>query len=376
LVTRNDGFRDEVGAFDHARKNGVSTPPKEFSGQQVKPSWVIRRIPSGTVFDWRPIARPAAGDVLLCEIVKPSLHPRLELRTGARSVLYEGDLVVGAVGSRYATSLLEGIDEIRGDRADLLSASGVFGTALDRVDKKPAPTSLRVIAQAFRGESPLSLRSFGLEGPPSRADLEPSWVLVVGSAMDSGKTTACTTLIHALSRAGLRSGAAKLTGTASARDLCAFRDAGANPVLDFLDCGWESTAGCSPSELKRIARSVAGELGGAALDVAVVEVADGIIQPETRALLADLRAQLSDPTVIFTARESLAAVAGVERLAALGYDVRAVSGVVTSSPLAAREVELDAGVPCIRTSELGRRAIELGWFTGERSDHRAVAVTA
>jgi hypothetical protein len=375
-MKRDDGLRGEVAEFDHARSDGSTTLLGEFSAHRLKSSWVVRRIPPGTAFEWRPIARPAAGDVLLCEIVKPSLHPRLELRTGARSVLYEGDLVVGAVGSRYATSLLEGAAEIRGTRADLLSASGVVGSSLDRVDKKPAPTSLRVIAQAFRGERPLNLRSFGLEGPPLRAGHEPRWVLVLGSAMDSGKTTACTTLIHALSRAGLRTGAAKLTGTASARDLGAYRDAGADLAVDFLDCGWESTAGCSSSELKRIARSLAGELRCAAVDVAVIEVADGIIQAETRALLADLRAQLSNPTVVFTARESLSAVAGVERLTALGYDVRAVSGVVTGSPLAVREVELEAGVACIRTSELGRRAIELGWFADERSELRAVAASA
>jgi molybdopterin-guanine dinucleotide biosynthesis protein len=194
--------------------------------------------------------------------------------------------------------------------------------------------------------------------------------------MDSGKTTACTALIHALSRAGLRVGAAKLTGTASARDLSSYRDAGAEPVVDFLDCGWESTAGCSAPELKQISRTLAAELRSAAVDVAVVEVADGITQPETRALLDDLQRSLTDPSVIFTARESLAATAGAERLTALGYRVRAISGVVTSSPLAVREVELEAKLPCVRTCELGRHAIELGWFTGVPAAPRELAATA
>jgi hypothetical protein len=365
-----------AGVDHYSQRNGSANGTEDGVPRRVKPGWVTRRIPAGWEVQWRPVTAPKAGDVLLCEIAKVSLHSRLETRTGERSGLYEGDLVVCAVGARYATSMLEGAAEIHGDLADLLSASGVCGSVLERSEKRPLATSLRVIAQAFDSGEPLNLRSFGLEGAPSRAGREPLWALVLGSAMDSGKTTACTALIHAFSRAGLRVGAVKLTGTASARDLGAYRDAGAAPVLDFLDCGWESTAGCSTLELERIVCALVAELRGAQLDLAVVEVADGITQPETRALLEDLRRRFNDPTVIFTARESLAAVAGVERLRRMGYGVRAVSGVVTNSPLGVREVELEAGVPCVRTRDLGRRALELGWFSGEPAGRRAVAATA
>jgi hypothetical protein len=373
-----DGSRSSgLARFDHySHRNGSAGESENGVSRRVKPGWVTRRIPAGYEVQWRPVAGPKAGDVLLCEIVKVSLHSRLETRTGQRSGLYEGDLVICAVGARYATSMLEGVAEIHGDLGDLLSASGVCGSVLERSEKRLPATSLRVIAQAFDSGRPLNLRSFGLEGAPSRVVREPLWALVLGSAMDSGKTTACTALIHALSQAGLRVGAVKLTGTASARDWGAYRDAGAEPVLDFLDCGWESTTGCSTLELERIARALAAELRGAALDVAVVEVADGITQPETRALLEDLRRRLNDPTVIFTAGESLAAVAGVERLRRMGYGVRAVSGVVTNSPLRVREVELEAGLPCVRTRDLGRRALEFGWFSGEPAGPRAVTATA
>jgi hypothetical protein len=377
-MQRTDGSGSSgLAGLDHYwRRNGSAGGSEDGVSKRVKMGWVTRRIPAGYEVQWRPVRGPEAGNVLLCEIVNVSLHSRLETRTGERSGLHEGDLVACAVGARYATSMLEGVAEIHGDRADLLSASGVCGSVLERSEKRQPATSLRVIAQAFDGDRPLNLRSFGLDGPPPRVVREPFWALVLGSAMDTGKTTACTAMIHAFSQAGMRVGAVKLTGTASARDLGAFRDAGAEPALDFLDCGWESTAGCSTLELERIARALAAELRGAALDVAVVEVADGITQPETRALLEDLRRRLNDPTVIFTAGESLAAAAGVERLRRMGYGVRAVSGVVTNSPLSAREVEVEAGLPCIRTRDLGRRALELGWFNGEATRRRAVAATA
>ena len=64
-------------------------------------------------------------------------------------------------------------------------------------------------------------------------------------------------------------------------------------------------------------------------------------------------------SVVLTARESLAAVAGVERLQRMGFDVAAVSGIVTNSPLSRREVELGCGVQCVPTSRLGRELTSL-----------------
>jgi hypothetical protein len=336
-----------------------------------KASWVTRRLPVDFRFEWAEARVPTVGDLLLCEILQPSLHGRLETRSGERSRLYPGDHVVCAVGARYATSLLEGAAEIDGEFADLLSASGLCGRVLERTAKTPRATSLRVLGQAFDGGRPVNLRSFGLPAPPL-ALAEPVWVLVVGSAMDSGKTTACTTLINGFARSGLRVGAAKLTGTASLRDLHAFRDAGAEPALDFLDCGWPSTCGCSPTELHEIAATLCGELARSAVDVAVLEIADGLLQSETNTLLAHLHDLTGTRVVILTARESLAAVAGVDLLTAQGYAVAAVSGVVTSSPLAAREVELATGIACIATSELDASARALIGLDEEAGRPQAV----
>jgi hypothetical protein len=325
-----------------------------------KTSWVTRRIPADRRLEWGEVDSPSVGDVLLCEVLQPSLHTRLETSTGGRSHLYPGDYVLCSVGARYATSLLEGAADIDGEFADLLSASGVCGRVLQRSSRTQRATSLRVLAQAYRRGRPVNLRSFRLAARrPPRTD--PAWVVVVGSAMDSGKTTACASLINGFARSGLTVGAAKLTGTASLRDLHAFKDAGATPALDFLDCGWPSTAGCTIDELQAIASRLCSELRSEGVDVAVLEIADGILQSETSALLGKLCDQLNAPAVVLTARESLAAVAGVELLTARGLAPSAVSGVVTSSPLAIREVKeaVGIGIPCIPTSELGAHARSL-----------------
>ncbi|HET9730283.1 MAG TPA: DUF1611 domain-containing protein [Acidimicrobiia bacterium] len=330
----------------------------ELSNVEVKSTWVTRRCDIDAV-EWRALAQPRVGDLLLCEVTNIGLHGRVETTTGARRKLYEGDRIVCALASRYATSLLEAVAEIEGDEIDMVTASGLCGRVVQRSKRASAPTRLRPLGQAFINGAPLNLRMCALgapqdDGAPLGPDLQ--CVVVVGSAMDSGKTTACTSLINGLAAAARRVGAVKLTGSASARDLGSFRDAGAMPFLDFLDFGWGSTAGCTDTELHAIVDGAAAHLRAARVEWGVFEIADGLLQAETRSLLGSLAALLpGDLRIVLTARESLAAVAGVQLLQAMGLTVVAISGLITNSPLACREAELECGVACVPTSELGRR---------------------
>ena len=320
----------------------------------TKPTWVTRRVPSDLTVAWVALRDPQVGDLLLCEVVRIGLHGRVETVSGGRSKLYAGDRIICALAHRYATSLLEAVAQVGVDGVDMISASGLCGRVIGRAHKATKPTMLRPLAQAMIDGRPLNLRSYTFGAPPAVTG-EPNWVVVVGSAMDSGKTTACASLIHGLVAAGCRVGAAKVTGTASARDFNSFRDAGATPVLDFLDAGWPSTAACTMGELVDILDGVVGHLRGAGIDWAIIEIADGVLQTETSLLLECMGDHLGSATFILTAQESLAAVAGVERLTREGHVVGAVSGLITNNPLSCREVELACAVPCVPTSQLGRR---------------------
>jgi hypothetical protein len=294
----------------------------------------------------------------------------VETSDGRRAKLYPGDRLACAVGNRYATSLLEGVADVSGEIVHLLSASGICGQVVASNDKTSRATTLRVLGQAMDRGRPMNLRSFALEpAPPSPT--APLWVVVVGSGMDTGKTTAAASLIHGLRASGQLVAAAKITGTASARDVGAFRDAGADPVVDFSDLGWPSTAGCDGATLRDIVIGVTVHLQRA--DVAVLEVADGLLQPETNLLIRELEGWIGPAQLILTASESMAAVAGAHLLAQLGRDVLAISGVVTNSPLACRELE-QAGVgPCIATSALGR---ELAPLIGRLATTRSHPIAA
>ena len=325
-----------------------------FGGDGVKSTWVTRRIPTDLPVTWGRLQAPRVGDLVLCEVLSIGIHGRAETVTGGRAKLYPGDQIVCAVGNRYATSLLEALADVGEDHVDLISASGLCGRVINRSKKATIPTSLRPVGQAFLGGLRVNLSSFVVAEPSSFLS-EPQWIVVVGSAMDSGKTTACAAVIHGLVAAGNRVGAVKLTGTASARDFGSFRDAGASPVLDFLDVGWPSTVGCTSSELIAILTGTAKQLRAEGVDWGVIEIADGVLQSETTLLLEALATNLGPFALVVTTRESLAAVAAVDLLAGMGLEVAAISGLITNSPLACREVELARAVHCVPTFELGRR---------------------
>jgi hypothetical protein len=90
------------------------------------------------------------------------------------------------------------------------------------------------------------------------------------------------------------------------------------------------------------------------VDWGVLEIADGLLQCDTRYVLTTLLSQLGPGVrLVLTVRESLSAVAGVELLHECALDVVAVSGLITNSPLLCREVELATPVPCVPTPQLG-----------------------
>lgn len=318
----------------------------------TKSTWATRHVPAEFLSKWGRLECPGLGAVLACEVLTPSLHGRIETHDGSRAKLYPGDRIACVVGNRYATSMLEGIGSVTGEFIHLLSASGLCGEVINRADKAAKPTTLRVLAQAFSESGPVNVGSFGL-GPVDRTGRDPLWIVVVGSAMDSGKTTACASLIHGLRAAGNRVGALKLTGTTSSRDVGSFRDAGADPVFDFSDVGFASTASCTRSELHGIVTSLTAHVAAADVDVAVLEIADGLLQAETDLILRELCDWIGPVHVVLAVRESLAAVAGASILAARGHDLLAVTGLVTSSPLACREIALAGVGPCVPTSVLG-----------------------
>lgn len=321
--------------------------------RHVKRTYATHIVPDEACVGYvAPSGAPSIGDLLLAEVISVGKHTAIETTSGLNLNIFPGDLIIGAFGNRYATDQYEGyVPALWPDRCDLLSIGGVCGEVCSAHSSMGAPTRLRVSgALCDVSGAPLNLRSFAAPAP--RALHVGQVILVVGTSMNSGKTTTVGTLARALSRAGMRVAAAKVTGTVAGKDGRFFRSCGADPVFDFTYCGVPSTYMLDQRDLLAICDDLFARLAAAAPDYSIIEIADGIFQRETRMLLASDAFRARVDHVFFSAGDSLGAECGVRRLRADGWPIRAVTGLVTASPLAIREVEEAAGIPCLSIDHL------------------------
>jgi Molybdopterin guanine dinucleotide synthesis protein B len=336
----------------------------------AKWAFTTRHVERGDVASMLPAASAVrAGQLVLARVERLGQHDGLQLACGRRAELYVGDHVVVCLGNRYAPDQFEGLAEVGEQGAcELLAGGGVAGTVRHRHGRMKPATALRVVACLGDVKSrPIDIGRYSL-ALPSAATLRTPQVpvlLVVGSSMNAGKTTACASLIHGLSRAGLRVGAVKVTGTGSFGDVQSYADAGAAEVLDFTDAGYASTYREDVADIENAARRLIAELERRLCDVVVVEVADGLFQRETAQLMASSVWRASLSGVLFAAADAMGAVAGVQRLRAQGWPVLAFSGLVTASPLAAAEAEamlVSSGhaIPRLARDDLRNPAIARG----------------
>jgi hypothetical protein len=298
---------------------------------------------------------PRLGDLVVARVVSVGAHDHLENVHGRRVRLYPGDVVVGALGNRYATDFYEGYLP-SGSVAHLLTAGGVVGVVASAHVRRGEPTQLEVLG-SLAGVSGVgvSLDDFALPIPAPAAvsrggGAELGTFVVVGSSMNAGKTTTAAALIRGWARAGLRVGAGKVTGSGSGKDRWMYEDAGAGEIVDFLDFGMASTFGYPLTRLAQTMVGIRDTLVARGASVVVLEIADGLLQAETRGL-AERLAGFADGAVLAVA-DGLSAVAGAQIMAEVGVPARVISGLVTASPLAAREAAAATGLAVLSPAEL------------------------
>jgi hypothetical protein len=185
--------------------------------------------------------------------------------------------------------------------------------------------------------------------------------------MDSGKTYTASCLVTGLHRGGRRVAAIKLTGTAAGRDTWSLLDAGANPALDFIDGGWPSTYLCTQGELLDLYGLLLGNAAAHGADWVVVEIADGLFQQETAALLRSPAFVETVAAWLFAATDALGAEAGVRTLRGWDIEPLALSGRMSMSPLAMREAAAATGVGCVTA-----RALQQGILNERFPERRAM----
>ena len=302
--------------------------------------------------------RPEAGDLVLARVEEIGQHSGLHAVTGRRSTLFAGDEIIVAYGNRYAPDQFEAVVPDDLGPCQLAAGGGVAARVTHSHAKMRRATQLKPLGLLADADGRVvNLRRYALplaERPVER----PVTIAVVGTSMNSGKTTTAAHLVRGLRAAGLVVSAAKVTGTGAGGDPWLMRDAGATDVLDFTDAGYVSTYKLPIDELCGCIDRILDHLGSRGTQVAVIEIADGLFQKETAALLSMPRATEYFDLLMFAAQDAMGAAAGVDWLEQRGLNVAAVTGLVTASPLAAREAARAVSLPILKLTDLsnGRSA--------------------
>ena len=296
---------------------------------------------------------PRRGDLVLARVDRLGQHTGVQRIDGRRAKIYRDDEIVVAYGARYAPNQFESVLPQDLGPCHLVAAGGMASLAVSkhrRIRRATEITPVGVLADAS-GRA-LNLHDFSLPASSAIPAAAIPALAFVGTSMDAGKTTAAADTIRGLHRAGLRVGAAKITGTGACGDFYFYVDAGADVVVDFSDFGYGSTCGADADELTALLKNIVGYLQRQHVDVMVLEVADGLLQRETDMLLRSPAYAEFVSSTVFCAPDALGAAGGVDWLEHQGLHVSAVAGSMTAAPLSAREANMITRLPVLTRADL------------------------
>lgn len=266
----------------------------------------------------------ATGDFVVGRVVgeRNRLY-ECETKTGRMAELVRGDLLIGALGKRSAT--LEGVGDWRATGDDLeldaLTSAGLFGRVTSISPMLPDLMRLEYLGHVFRRDAKLNMMDFVIPAAPRTLNIPV--VLLIGTSMSSGKTTAGQVIIRAFKYLGIDVVAAKLSGAARYRDILKFRDAGARRVIDFVDAGLPSTV-CSEERFRRALELLLSKIAGWDAEVLVVEAGASPLEPYNGATVVEYLRDLARFTVLCASDPY--AVLGVQNAYGSGLRADIVAG--------------------------------------------------
>jgi hypothetical protein len=225
---------------------------------------------------------PAPGAVLAAQVLEDkAVYNTLELPSGRLSTLKKGDTIAVALGARMALKGFAGRVPTAlkaGDVIHLLNLGGVAGECTSaNLHEVGEPLRIRVLGALARGGRALNIAQAKVFDPAQTLESAAPLIVITGTSMDSGKTTAAAALAKTLARIGMRLAGAKLTGVGAWRDLARMGDYGVGAVASFMDCGIASTACLDAGEVRAAARGALNHLAGQGPDAIIVEFGDGLL---------------------------------------------------------------------------------------------------
>jgi len=307
--------------------------------KKAKRAFTTRRVP---LRDMKTLIsgdiKPITGNVVLATVFELGKHRKIESIHGRRAIMMPGDEILVCYGNRYAPDQFEAIIGEDLGLCDLVAGGGIASHELNRHDRMIPATQIMPIGLVGNAKGvPLDVKNYRISFKTT--NIKTKVILVVGTAMNSGKTFTAASVIHGLKESGFKVAGIKATGTGSGGDLWKMKDMGADVVLDFTDAGFTSTYKIPDEEIEAGVLALIHHASSVyKCDFAVVEIADGLQHIETATLLRSEKLKSVVFKAIFAAYDSLGARAGYYEMTELGYSIATISGQITRSPLAMREV--------------------------------------
>ena len=230
-----------------------------------------------------PRSQWQAGHYIVSKVTKADSPYLLELANGRMIPVSTGDRVVGALGVRAATLEATGDwKEVGGDgKMTLLTGAGLCGKLLSKSPSMGNLIGIEYIGHVHLDGAPASMKDF-VTKVPAQAFKTPT-VVIIGTSMSAGKTTAATLLVRRLKLMGLKVSGAKLAGAARYRDTLWLSDAGADHCYDFVEVGLSSSI-CSEAEFCEALEQLLSKIQADGSDVAVIELGASPLEPYNGAL--------------------------------------------------------------------------------------------
>ena len=279
------------------------------------------------------------GTVLAVEVLEDkSIYNELELVSGRMSKLKKGDISAVALGSRMALKGFTGRLPSRlqtGDIIHLLNFGGVAGICTSaNVTEVGEPLRVRVLGGITRGKNKvLNIKDANLFGPLETMKNKTPLIIVTGTSMDSGKTTAASEIVKTLTRMGMTLAGTKLTGVGAHRDIYKMEDNGVIKAVSFTDCGISSTASIPDKDVVAMAKGALEFLTKKTKpDAIIIEFGDGVMgKYGVEAILSDPQIQDNVYLHIGCAGDPVGAVGLARACETLGLPLDIISGPVTDN---------------------------------------------
>lgn len=219
------------------------------------------------------------GDYVVGKITDPGSNLlKVELINGRMRSIMEGDLVVGALGERYATLEATGTwKEIEEDGImHLLTGAGLFGKCTSKSVYLPNLIELQYTGHVVKNGNICTMDDYVPDVSFSKFSLPV--ILLVGTSMSAGKTTSAKIIVNQLKRAGLKIVAGKLTGASRYRDTLSLKDVGASYIFDFVNIGLPSSIYPREKFRKKLIQLLS-KINSVNADVAVIELGASPLEP-------------------------------------------------------------------------------------------------